>query len=414
MSLVDVDDGSMDKDNTNSDEYDNEEKQVVGGVTQETHEEELTWGGSIGKNIGQFGGQTWQWLTGGDVEKEGSLVYNTNRAVSAGLKFADDIVEMPPSLISLTSGTILEFTYEFTAMIHFLTIQIVGFLNRMLNTFIVLGQVLVTDLLNLVETVLLYVMIYAVMRSEFVPDILQLLNQSMMNMFRVIGGTISSGAGLARGGLQNVSDVGRGGIEGITKAGTVGLQSGVDLAKAGIDQTTRLGEAGIGAGKDVVGMGKDAIGSTASAISEGRKADKDRNFEERKYQDDLAFNKQDRDNDRAVELERIKAGQTGDNDKQSRDSGVDIKVNANVRKMLEYGSIAVNELSDRDKRLLNLYTSDMRPPSKLNINEYRNVLGRFKLESEGVSDEKIDTTIDNMKKAADTMISNRKPVDSGN
>lgn len=202
-------------------------------------------------------------LLWGDSEDEGSVSNLMTRAASTGEDVIDSMIGFPSGIMGTASSVFVEIVNELSFMI----IRVFELVRSMFFSFtkslIMIFQKVVTDLLNLIEVVLLFGFILIALDTDLARDGLIIMGNTVTAIVSTLGNVVTSGSGVANTGVQGVSNIGRSTIDAtrdvVNKSTDVGgalagrgLEVGADVAKA----------AGGGISKGIggaVGMAKDAI-----------------------------------------------------------------------------------------------------------------------------------------------------------
>lgn len=332
-------------------------------------------------------------LTGGDASNPGSLKNTTDR----GLGMLENVVtagsKLPDQTLSTLSVGFLDVIYQFAMFAYFLTDKIIDLLYTMVEAFITFNTILITDFVRIIEVCVIYMMFYAIMRDEFVIEVIKVLGVSLGGMFNVVGGAIGAQASVYRTGLSSINDVGRTGIQAAASQGNNAINTGADLVKKGADVAMSAG-----------GGATDLIKSAGSAIAGNETDKRDKEFQDKKDRRekfidrkrvDMDSTKADRDyelegrridvddqkNVRETDVDRIRAERMPSLSTRNK-GGENSELRQPARDIISSTrTVPIKRISDNDIFRLNEYSGNLDRLNRNNVNEWVEVFNRVFKES---------------------------------
>lgn len=202
--------------------------------------------------MGQWLGKQLRAFVLGDADAEGDPANLINRfATGTGNlveETADSVLGFPSGIMGSGAAFLLELGRDIIFMVLRALELVLAMLNNVSKVIITIFEIMITDLLNLIETVLLYLFIFAAARPDVAIEVIRTFNNALVTTITSLANVVSSGTSAINSGANTLSQVGTAGIKGSADVTTTALKAGGAVADRAIGSGTQLAQsAGRGA-----------------------------------------------------------------------------------------------------------------------------------------------------------------------
>lgn len=188
----------------------------------------------------------------GSSDQEGSVKNMITRSFDVAEDVVNELMDMPEMVIGAGGSIFVEIVNELAYMIVrvFETIKsgFVKVANRVSKVFIVL----ISDIMNLIQAILLFVFLLVAIDPTLAKDGMVLMSNTLVALISAMTGTVASGTSALNTGTQ-----------GFTQVGTSSIGATKDVVTSGVQAGTQLADRAITTGAD---LAKSAGSGVASGI----------------------------------------------------------------------------------------------------------------------------------------------------